>query len=118
MPEEELDLFDFATCSVAQLCTGSAQIVWCEVIQLRPFGTPPNHVPDDVLGNAFSPGCSVTAHGPEDAASADLGHQHPTIDRFLDPDGHGHGPDMPALANQVDNGPMPLPDLQVFHYQG
>ena len=99
MPQEELDLFDFATRGVAQLCAGSAQIVWCNMIQLRPFGTPPNHVPDDVLGNTFSPGRSVTAHGPENAASADLGCNHPTVDRLLNPDGHGYGPNMPAIAD-------------------
>jgi hypothetical protein len=29
----------------------AAQIVWSEVVQLRPFGTPPNHVPDDAVQN-------------------------------------------------------------------
>jgi len=60
----------------------------------------------------------MTANGPEDTASTDLGCVHPTIDRFLDPDGHGNSPDVAALADQVDNGPMSLPDLQVFHFQG
>ena len=40
MSQEELDLFDFAARIMAQLCTGPAQIVWSEVVQLRPFGTP------------------------------------------------------------------------------
>ena len=47
----------------------------------------------------------MAANGPEHAASTDLGCGHPTINRFLDPDGHGHGPDMGTLADQVDNGP-------------
>jgi len=56
VPKEAKNLFDFATRSVAELCTGSAQIVWNEAVQLRPFGTPPNYVPDHVLGDAISPG--------------------------------------------------------------
>ena len=80
MYQEELDLFDFAARGMAQLCTGPTQIMWSEVIQLRPFGTPPNDVPDDVLGDAFSPWRSKSANGPEDPALANLGRDDPTID--------------------------------------
>jgi hypothetical protein len=38
--EEEFYLFDFAARGMAQLCTGPAQIVWSEVFQLHPLGTP------------------------------------------------------------------------------
>jgi hypothetical protein len=44
--EQELNLFNFSAGSMAQLCTGSAQIVGSKVVQLHPFSTPPNHVPD------------------------------------------------------------------------
>ena len=118
MSQEELDLFDFASGGMAKLCTGSAQIVWSEVIQLRPIGAPPNHIPDDVLGDAFSPGRSMTTDGPKEPASVNLGCDHPMIDRLLDPDGHGHRPHMAALADQIDNGLVPLPDLDIFHFQG
>ena len=65
MPQEELDLFDFTACSMAQFRTSPTQIVWSDVIQLCSFGTPPNDVPDDVFGNAFTPRRSVSADGPE-----------------------------------------------------
>ena len=53
--QEELNLFDFAARRMAQICTGPTQIMWSEVVQLRPFSTPANHVPDDILGDAFFP---------------------------------------------------------------
>src|ERR1700756_5044715 len=103
---------------MAQLCTGPAQIMWSEVIQLRPFGTPPYDVPDDVVGDAFSPGRSMSADRPEDPALANLGRVDPTIDRLLNPHGHGHSSHTAALANQVDDGPVSLPDRHVFEFQG
>jgi hypothetical protein len=103
--EAILDLLDFATRQMAEFCTGSVQIAWSEVIQLRPFGTPPNHVPDDILGNSLSPRRSVTANGPEDSACADLGRGHPAIDRLYDPVGHGHGPNMAALCQPAPRSP-------------
>ena len=48
---------------------------------------------------------------------ADLGRDAPTIDRLLNPHGHGNGTHTAALANQVDNGPVSLPDLHVFNFQ-
>ena len=32
MPQQELNLFQFATARVAQLRTGSPQVVWCNVL--------------------------------------------------------------------------------------
>ena len=118
MSQEELDLFDFATRRMAQLRTGPAQIVWSEVTQLGPFGTSSDNVPDDVLGDAVPPRCSMSAHGPENPALADLGRDSPTIDRLFNPHGHGNSPHTVALANQVDDGPVSLPDVDVFHFQG
>ena len=80
MPEQELDLLDFATRGMAELRTGPPQIVWGKMFHPSPLGTSPDHVPDDVLGDAFSPGRSKSANGPEDPALANLGRDDPTID--------------------------------------
>jgi hypothetical protein len=87
------------------------------MIQLHPFGTPPNHVPNDVLGDPFPTWRSVTTNGAKDPAYTDFGFDHPTNDRLFDPVGHGHGPDVTAFANQVHNGPMSLLDLNIPHCQ-
>src|SRR3954470_17894539 len=59
--EQELNLFYLSAGSMAQLCTGSAQIVGSKVVQLHPFSTPPNHVPDDILRDALAPRSSMSA---------------------------------------------------------
>jgi hypothetical protein len=102
---------------MAQFGTGPAQIVWSEVIQLHPFGTFANDLPDEVLGDAFSPRRSMSADSPEDPVLANLGRDHPTIDRLFDPHGHGHRPHMSTFANQIDDSPTSLSVLHIFHLQ-
>jgi hypothetical protein len=63
MSQQKLDLFDFSSIYVAKFRTGSPEITRSEMIQLHPFGTPPNHVPDDVLGDSLSTWRSVTTNG-------------------------------------------------------
>jgi hypothetical protein len=49
MPEQELDLFQFATIHMAEFRARSAEIMRGKMVQLHPFGTPPNHVPNHIL---------------------------------------------------------------------
>ena len=61
MPKKELDLFQLAAIHMTELCACSAKVVRGKMIQLYPLGATPNHVPDDVFGDSFSPRCIVTA---------------------------------------------------------
>ena len=45
----------------------------------------------------------------------DLRRDRPSVDGLFDPVGHGHSPNMAAFANQVHDGPMPLPNLDVLY---
>ena len=72
------------------------------MIELHPFRTSPNHVPYDVLGDSFTPRCSMTANGPKDPACVDPRRQHPAIDRLSDPKGRWHGPNVTTLTNHGD----------------
>jgi hypothetical protein len=49
MPTGELNLFQFTATHVTELGADSAKVMRSKMIQLHPFGTPPNHVPDDIL---------------------------------------------------------------------
>jgi hypothetical protein len=42
----------------------------------------------------------------------------PMIDCLLHPNGHGHLPHAFAFAYQIYDGPMSLPVLHIFHFQG
>jgi hypothetical protein len=114
--QQKLDLLNLAAVYMAELRACSAKIMRNEMIELHPFRTFPNHVPYDVLGNSFTPRRSMTANGPKDSACVDPGRQHPAIDRLSDPKGHRHGPNVTTLTNQVHDGPMSLPDLQVLNF--
>lgn len=60
----------------------------------------------------------MTANSPENPARCDLGGRHPSIDGGLYPSWHRHGPNVTAFANQVHDGPMSLPDLEVINIEG
>ncbi len=61
MPKKKLYLLQFAAIHMTELCAGAPKIMRCKVVQLQAPGTAPDHIPDEVLGNAGSPGGSVTA---------------------------------------------------------
>jgi hypothetical protein len=56
MTQKELYLLQLTAIYVAKLCAGSPEIMWCEVIEFQTLGTVPDHIPDDVLGDAGSQG--------------------------------------------------------------
>jgi len=109
---------DLPAVYMAQFCARSAKIMRSQVIQLHPFGTSPDHIPYDILRDAFAPRRSVTADRPKDPTSGDFGRDHPTIPRLFNPVGHRYSANVAALADQIHNGPMSLPDLLVLYFQG
>ena len=50
MPEKKLDLLQFATVHMAEICAGSSKIMRCELINLQAQYTAPDYAPDDVFG--------------------------------------------------------------------
>lgn len=55
VPQQKLDLLQFSAAIMAQLRTGSPQIVWGNVLQSRFLAASPDYVPDHVLGYAVAP---------------------------------------------------------------
>jgi hypothetical protein len=70
MPEEELDLLQFAAGGAAQSGTASAQVVRREVAEPRLFRELLNDVPGKFLGHPVSPSLAATAHTTEHLNSA------------------------------------------------
>ena len=88
-----------------------------QIFNGRSFGAFFYNVPDDALRYAASPGLASAANAPEDAAFAHTGGQEPCIDCVLDPVRNGHRPDMPCLADQIDDGPVIVPPLKMGKIQ-
>lgn len=57
----KLDLLQLASARVTQLRTGSPQIMWGKVIELKATRTVSNGVPNDALSDPATPGRPVTA---------------------------------------------------------
>jgi hypothetical protein len=110
----ELYLFQLPSIHMAELCAGAPKIIGCEVIRLQAPRAAPNHVPDDVLGNAGSSGSSVTTHCPEYLPRRHQCGCQPSVHGTLHPRRHGNCPDVIVLADKVHDGPMSLSDLNVF----
>ena len=114
MTKEELNLFQFPAIHMTELCAGSPEIVWSEMVQLHPLSAPSDDVPDDILGYPLTPRRPMSAYCSEDSACGHLRRFPPSIDCLLDASRHRNGADMTTLANKIHYGPMSLPDLQII----
>jgi hypothetical protein len=113
MAQQELNLLQLATARVAQLRTGPPQVVRCNMLQARSLATSFDYVPHDILRYAFSPHLSRSGNCSKDSSLRDLGCHYPLIKCRFDPLWNGHGADVPALADQVYDCPVPLSHLDL-----
>jgi hypothetical protein len=117
MPQQELNLLQLATARVAQLRTGSPQVVGRNMLQSRSLAAGLDYVPHDILRDAFSPHLSRSGNPSKDPSLCDPGSHRPLIECRFDPGRNGHGADLPALANQVHHCPVPLAHLDFIQLQ-
>jgi hypothetical protein len=117
MPQQELNLLQFATARVAQLRTGSSQVMRCNMLQARSLAASLDHIPHDILRDAFPPHLSRPCDGSKDPSFPNPGCRRPLIERSFDPFWNGHGANVAALANQVHHGPVPLAHLDFIQLQ-
>src|SRR5205814_10313025 len=78
MPQQELNLLQFATAAVAQLRTGSTQVMRCNMLQARSLAAGLDDVPHDILRDAFPPHLSGSGDCSKDPSLPD-----PSCDRPL-----------------------------------
>ena len=117
MPQQELNLLQLAAARVAQLRTGSAQVMRCDVLQARSLAAGLDHVPHNILRDAFSPYLSHPRDSSKDSSLRDPGCGRPLIERGFDPFGNGDRADVPTLADQIHYRPVPPADLDFTQLQ-
>ena len=117
MPQQELNLLQLATARVAQLRTGSAQVMRCNMVQARSLAAGLDHVPHNILRDAFAPYPSRPGDGPKDSSLRDPGCSYPLIERRFHPFWNRHGADVSALPDQVHYCPVPLTHLDLIQLQ-
>ena len=114
MPQQELNLLQFATAAVAQLRTGSPQVMRCDVLQARSLATALDHVPHNILRDAFPPHFSRPGNCSKDLSLRHLGCDYPLIECRFDPFWNRHGADVAALADQIHHRPVLLAHLDLI----
>jgi hypothetical protein len=117
MPEQELNLLQLATARVAQLRTGSPQVMRRTMLQARCLAATLDYVPHHILRDALSPHLSRSGNPSKDSSLRDLGCHYPLIECRFDPLRNGHGADVAALADQVYHYPVPLAHLDFIQLQ-
>ena len=115
--QQELDLVQFPSGIAAQASPRPTEVVRRQILNGRSFGALLYNVPHNPLGHAVSPRRPCSANAPKHAAFAHTCRHEPGIDGALDPIRNGNGPNMSALADQIDDGPVAFPPLKVGEIQ-
>jgi len=89
----------------------------CDMHQARSLAAALDHVPHDILRDAFPPYLSHPGHGSKDSSLRDPGYGRPVIERRFHPFGNRHGADVSALADQVHYCPVSLAHLDLIQLQ-
>ena len=117
MPQQELNLLQLATATVAQFRAGSPQVMRRNMLQARSLAATLDYVPHDILRDAFSPYPSRSGNCSKDLSLRDLRCYYPLIECRFDPLWNGHRADVAALADQVYHRPVPLAHLDLIQFQ-
>jgi hypothetical protein len=72
-------------------------------------------VPNQFLGHSVAPGLARAVHLSEELSRVDARRCHPLAEGAMNPIGHRDGAHMAALADHVDDCPMPFTLLQMIH---
>jgi hypothetical protein len=107
MPQQELNLLQLATATVAQFRAGSPQVMRRNMLQARSLAATLDYVPHHILRDAFSPHLSRPGNGSKDPSLRHPGCYDPLIECRFDPSRNGHRADVAAFADQVYHRPVP-----------
>lgn len=117
MSEQELDLLKLTAATVAQLRTGSAQVMRGNVLEARSLAAGLDYVPDNVLRDATPPYFSKSGHRSKDFALTNAGSSYPLIESAFDPGRNRDRADVATFADQVHHSPVSLAHLDVIQLQ-
>jgi hypothetical protein len=117
VPEKELDLFELASCGLAEPRAGPSQIVRSQIRNTSFLCGVLHDVPDRFDGNAITPRLPGSIDASEDAPILDSRSYDPNLELLPNPIRNGNSPNVTAFTDQIDDGPTSLPLLQVSEAQ-
>ena len=99
VPQQELNLLKLSAVRVAQLRTGSPQIMRCNMLQAGSLAAGLDYVPHHILRNASPPYLSRPSDGSKDPFLRNPGCSGPLIERRFYPFWNGHGANVATLSD-------------------
>src|SRR5258707_4766585 len=117
MPQEELDLLQLASRSMAKPSTGPPQIVWRQLRHADALGGFLHNVPNRLHRHAISPCPSNFVDSAEQFSSINSSRGEPIVEFGSHPVRNWNRSNVASLTHQVDDGPVFLPLLKMIHRQ-
>src|ERR1700694_4810965 len=117
MPQEELDLLQLASRSMAEPSTGPSKIVWRQLRHADALAGFLHNVPNRLHRYAFSPCPSHFIDPAEQFASINSSCGEPIVEFGSHPIRNWNCSDVASLADQINNGPMLFALLEVIQSQ-
>jgi hypothetical protein len=112
--KQKLDLFEFASASMAETGATATKIVRRQILYAGLLGTPFDRIPDYVVCHSSTLSRSIPQNPSEHFARAHARMPEPAINERLAPGRHRDSSHPAAFANQIDDNPVPLPQLQLI----
>src|SRR6266481_1246254 len=117
MPQEELDLLQLASRSMAKPSTGPPQIVWRQLRHADALGGFLHNVPNRLHRHAISPCPSNFVEPTEQFSSINSSCGEPIVEFGSHPIRNRNCSNVASLADQINNGPMLFALLEVIQSQ-
>src|SRR6266852_9460400 len=117
MPQEELDLLQLASRSMAEPSTGPSQIVWRQLRHSDASGGFLHDVPNRLYRHPISPCPSYLVNPAKQLSSINCGGGQPIVQFGSHPIGNRNRSNVASLADQINNGPMLLALLEMIQCQ-
>lgn len=113
MAQQELDLVQFASGIAAQVGARPSDVVRGKLLNGCSFGAVLYNVPQNPLCHTISPSLARAANTPKDATFTQSSRRKPSVNGAFNPVRYGHRPNMPGLADQINDRPAILPALKM-----
>jgi hypothetical protein len=117
MAEQKLNLFEFASTSMADARAAATKIVRCQIAYAGLLGATFDRIPDYVGSHPSILSRSILQNPSEHFPIVHARMAEPDIYKSFAPIRHRHRSNPSALALQIDNGPVALPQLQLIQSQ-
>jgi hypothetical protein len=111
--EQKLDLVQFPSGIAAEAGTGAAEIMWRQILNGCSFGAVLHDVPHNPFRYTIAPSLARTASAPKHATFTQSCGRKPRVNAVFEPIRYENRPNMPGLANQINDRPVIIPALKM-----